>query len=111
MNKNLKVYYSIKEVSELVGVSQSTLRYWETQFTNLKPKTSSSKARMYTEKDIEEIRLIYNMVKTRGFKIAKARKMIYANRAKAEENTKAIEQLQKIKAQLVELKEAHGKIS
>ena len=40
LNKNLKLYYSIKEVAEMFGVNESTLRYWELEFPYLKPKTS-----------------------------------------------------------------------
>ena len=59
LNKNLKMYYSIKEVAEMFGVNESTLRYWETEFPYLKPKTSGpAKIRQYQEKDIEQIKLI-----------------------------------------------------
>ena len=67
-NKNLKLYYSIKEVAQMIGVRECTLRYWETEFPHLKPKTTGQKVRQYTEKDIEQIKLIYNLVKVRGFK-------------------------------------------
>ena len=71
LNKNLKMYYSIKEVAEMFGVNESTLRYWETEFPYLKPKTSGpAKIRQYQEKDIEQIKLIHNLVKVRGFKLA-----------------------------------------
>ena len=79
--KNLKVYYSIREVAAMFDVNESLLRYWEREFPHLKPKTSGNKVRQYTEKDIEQIRLIYNLVKVRGFKIAAARKMLNENRA------------------------------
>ena len=53
LNKNLKMYYSIKEVAEMFGVNESTLRYWETEFPYLKPKTSGpAKIRQYQEKDL-----------------------------------------------------------
>ena len=81
LNKNLKLYYTIKEVADMFGLNESTLRYWETEFPYLKPKTSGpSKVRQYSEKDIEQIRLIHNLVKVRGFKLAAARKLINANR-------------------------------
>ena len=68
-NKNLKLYYSIKEVAQMMGVSESMLRYWEKEFPHLHPKTvSSTGVRQYVDKDIEQIRLIYNLVKVRGFK-------------------------------------------
>ena len=67
--KNLKIYYSIKEVAAMFDVKESLLRYWETQFPHLKPKTTGNKIRQYTDKDIEQIKLIYNLVKVchRGF--------------------------------------------
>ena len=78
-DKNLKMYYSIKEVAQIFNVSESLLRYWETEFPQIKPKTLSNKVRQYTDKDIEQIRVIYNLVKVRGFKLAAARKMLNAN--------------------------------
>ena len=73
-DKNVKLYYSIKEVAEMFDVRESTLRYWETEFPRLKPKTVGKNVRQYTEADIEQIRAIYNLVKVRGFKISAARK-------------------------------------
>ena len=73
LNKNLKLYYNIHEVAEMFGLNESTLRYWEKEFTYLKPKVSGpAKIRQYQEKDIEQIRLIHNLVKVRGFKLAAA---------------------------------------
>ena len=66
LKKNLKLYYSIKEVAEMFDLNESTLRYWEQEFPFLKPKTSGpSKVRQYQEKDIEQIRLIHNLLKVR----------------------------------------------
>ncbi len=110
INKNLKAYYSIREVSQMIGVTEATLRYWETEFSFLKPRTTSNNVRQYQEKDIENIKIIYNLVKMRGLKIAAARKAIYANRAGVEHQTKIMAKLADIKSQLVELKEALDKI-
>lgn len=110
INKNLKAFYSIKEVAKLIGVSEATLRYWETEFPFLKPRTTSNNVRQYQDKDIEDLKVIYNMVKVRGFKIAAARKMISANRTQVESQTKVMENLLDVKAQLTELKEALDKI-
>ena len=79
--KPQKLYYSIKEVAEMFGLNESTLRYWETEFPFLKPKTNGpAKVRQYQEKDIEQIKLIHNLVKVRGFKLAAAKKVINNNR-------------------------------
>ena len=66
--------------------------------------------RQYTDKDIEELRYIYNLVKVRGFKIAAARKMISSNRNGVNKSTKVLEQLVSVKNQLQELKDALEKI-
>jgi len=105
LNKNLKLYYSIKEVAEMFGVNESTLRYWETEFPYLKPKTmSSTKVRQYSEKDIEQIKLIYNLVKVRGFKLAAAKKVINANRNGAEKRSEVLERLIRVSDDLQALK-------
>ena len=81
LDKNLKLYYTIKEVAEMFDLNESTLRYWEREFPFLRPKTTgSAKIRQYQEKDIEQIRLINNLVKVRGFKIAAARKILTQNK-------------------------------
>lgn len=108
--KNLKTYYSIKEVAKMFSLTESTLRYWETEFPYLKPRTTSNNVRQYTDKDIEELRYIYNLVKVRGFKIAAARKMISSNRNGVNKSTKVLEQLVSVKNQLQELKDALEKI-
>jgi DNA-binding transcriptional MerR regulator len=105
INKNLKLYYSIKEVAEMFGLNESTLRYWETEFPYLKPKTAGpNKVRQYSEKDIEQVRLIDNLVKKRGFKIAAARKIINANRDGSNRKAEVISRLSAVRTELQQLK-------
>ena len=94
----------------MLGISEPTLRYWETEFPFLKPRTTTNKVRQYQEKDIEDIKVIYNLVKVRGFKIAAARKMINANRTQVEFQAKLMQRLIDVKSQLEELKGALDKI-
>ena len=104
-NKNTKLYYSIREVAHKFDINESTLRYWETEFPQLKPKTSvQNKIRQYTEKDIEQIRLIYNLVKVRGFKLAAARKMLNENRQGVDKSSEVLETLISVRDQLQDLK-------
>lgn len=104
-NKNLKLYYSISEVATMFELNESTLRYWEKEFPYLKPKTSGpSKVRQYTEKDIEQIRLIHSLVKVRGFKLAAAKKIINSNRNGAERTADVLERLTAVKEDLIALK-------
>lgn len=105
LNKNLKLYYSISEVAEMFDLNESTLRYWETEFPYLKPKTAGpNKVRQYSEKDIEQVRLIHNLVKKRGFKLAAAKKIINANRDGADKRSEVLTKLIDVREQLQALK-------
>jgi len=103
-DKNLKLYYSIKEVAEMVGVSESNLRFWEKEIPLIKPKTTGNNVRQYTEKDIENIRAVYNLVKVRGFKLAAAKKMLRENKEGVDKNARVMEGLIKVRDELKELK-------
>lgn len=106
-DKNLKTYYSVREVSEMFGVSDSTLRYWETEFPNLKPRVvQSSRVRMYSAKDLEDLKKIYNLVKVRGFKLAAAKKMLQTNPSGVDRTADMIEKLTSIKEELLKIKAA-----
>ncbi|MBQ8713186.1 MAG: MerR family transcriptional regulator [Prevotella sp.] len=103
--KPQKLYYSIKEVAEMFGLNESTLRYWETEFPFLKPKTTGpAKVRQYQEKDIEQIKLIHNLVKVRGFKLAAAKKIINSNRDGADKTADVLTRLIGVRDELYTLK-------
>ena len=104
MNKNLKLYYSIGEVAKMFDINESTLRYWESEFPYLKPKTNSKNVRQYTEKDIEQIKVIYNLLKVRGFKLAAARKMLNENRKNVDKSADILETMINLRDELKELK-------
>ena len=103
-NKNLKLYYSIKEVAEMFDVAESLLRYWEKEFPQLKPKTGGNNIRQYSDKDIELIRSIHNLVKVRGFKLAAARKVLTHNKNVVDKNAEVMEKLMNVKEELLEIK-------
>ena len=108
-DKELKLYYSIKEVAQQLGVNESTLRYWEKEFPQLKPKTQAlNKVRQYTAEDMELLKTIYNLVKVRGFKLAAARKMLNENRRGADRSREVLETLISVRSQLQELKRQLG---
>lgn len=104
-NKNLKLYYSIKEVAEMFDLNESTLRFWETEFPYLRPKTAgASKVRQYTQKDIDLVKLIYNLVKVRGFKLAAAKRIINQNRDGADKTADMLVRLMAVRDDLQSLK-------
>ena len=106
LKRNFKTYYSIREVAEMFELNESTLRYWEQEFSFLRPKTSgTAKIRQYQEKDIEQIRLIHNLVKVRGFKISAARDILQKNRKGAETKAKALSELIEMRTELEKLRD------
>jgi DNA-binding transcriptional MerR regulator len=81
-----KLYYTISEVSKITGVKQYVLRYWETEFPNLRPLKSSSGQRKYKQKDVDRILLIKQLLYDESYTIAGAKKIL--NRAEMPEDKK-----------------------
>lgn len=100
-NKTLKKYYSISEVAEQFGLAESNLRFWEKEFPNIHPKKSGRNVRQYTVEDIEEVRLVYNLVKERGMKLAAARAVLSKNKQGATDTAELMQRLQNIRSELV----------
>ena len=105
-NKDLKLYYSIGEVAEMFGVSETLLRYWEKEFPTIAPRKSGRNIRRYSQEDIEQVRLIYNLVKVRGMKLAAARKALKNSRDDVERNVEIVARLQTGRDELEQLRNA-----
>ena len=75
-----KLYYKIREVSEIVGVEAHVLRFWETEFPSLKPPKSKSGQRTYRPRDIELLLRIRELLYDEGFTIPGARKQLEAKK-------------------------------
>jgi DNA-binding transcriptional MerR regulator len=103
-NKDLKQYYSIAEVSEMFDLPASLLRYWEKEFPTINPKKGGNNVRMYTKEDIEEIRLINDLVKGRNMKLAAARELIQRNREGAKNSSDLLLRLTNVREQLLDIK-------
>jgi DNA-binding transcriptional MerR regulator len=98
-NKRLairKLYYSIGEVQELTGVPAHVLRYWETEFAQLKPKKGRTGNRTYQERDIEVVRKIKELLWEQKFKIPGARaKLSGMSRLAKEEKEELYDEVRK----------------
>ena len=102
--KNLKLYYSISEVAAQFGVAESLLRYWEKECPSIKPKKTNRQVRQYSAQDIEEIDLIYNLVKVRGMKLSAAREVLKKNREGVARSTELINTLEGVRNELLSLR-------
>ncbi len=95
-----KKYYKIREVSEMLELPAPTLRFWEREFPDLKPRRNEGGTRFYTPGDIETLRIIRFLVKDKGLKIAAAREMLRTNREGLSRRSDAIERLRGIRETL-----------
>jgi DNA-binding transcriptional MerR regulator len=106
MNKEItKRYYSISEVSEKYDVSQSLIRYWEKEFDNLRPTKNSKGDRRFTEKNLIQFKLIYHLLKEKGFTIKGAKQEIKDNREKYILQQKIVDKLKKLKSGMQDLRD------
>ncbi|HXF58833.1 MAG TPA: MerR family transcriptional regulator [Candidatus Saccharimonadales bacterium] len=80
-----RLYYSISEVSDMIGVKAHVLRYWETQFKMLRPKKGRGGARMYRKRDVEILFEVKQLLYDHRFTIAGARRKLLDDRQNREQ--------------------------
>lgn len=100
-----KLYYSIGEVAEMFKVNASLIRFWEKEFDIIKPKKNNKGNRLFTVQDIDNLKVIYHLVKERGFTLDGAKNKLKNSKKETIENVELIKSLEKIKNFLLELKE------
>ena len=102
-SKSKKIFYSIGETAKIFNVNVSLIRYWEKEFSILKPKKNKKGNRLFTQKDIDNLHLIYNLVKERGYTLEGAQKQLKSNKNLNSE-IEIINRLKTIRSFLVDLK-------
>jgi len=100
-----KVFYSIGEVADIFGVNTSNIRFWEKEFDILKPHKNAKGNRMFTPEDLENLKIIYHLLKERGMTIRGAQMKLKGNKEDIVQNYEVISRLQTIRQMLVDIKE------
>lgn len=100
-----KKYYTIGEVAELLGVATSLIRFWEGEFDIIKPKKNRKGNRQFTKEDVDNVKLIYHLVKEKGFTLQGAREFMKNDTQEAVTKMEVIERLKEIKSFLVDIRE------
>ena len=95
-----KLYYGIGEVSKAFNVNASLIRYWEKEFDELNPKKNSKGTRRYSSIDIEKLQIIHHLVKAKGYTLEGAKDQLKI----LNKNFEVIKKLEKIKANLINIK-------
>ena len=99
-----KRYYGIGEVARAFDVNTSLIRFWEKEFDVIQPKKNAKGNRKFTPKDIQNLQLIYHLVKERGFTLEGAKTHLREERQKTLSNFEIIQKLESIKAELIKIK-------
>ena len=101
-----KIFYTIGEVAKIFKVNTSLVRFWEKEFDILKPKKNNKGNRLFTKQDLDNLHIIYHLVKERGFKLNGAKKKLKQNFDEVVSSVEMVKSLKNIKSFLVEMKES-----
>ncbi len=104
-NKTERLYYSIGEVAELFDVNTSLIRYWEKEFSILKPRKNKKGNRFFTNQDVDNLHIIYHLVKERGLTLAGAKMKLKENKDDTMHDFEIVKKLKGIRSQLLEIKD------
>jgi len=100
-----KLYYTMGEVTQLFDVNASQIRYYEREFDILKPKKNKKGNRLFSPEDVENLKIIFSLLKDKGFTLQGAKDYLRSNKGEIRENQKIIESLERLKQFLLEVKE------
>ena len=100
-----KLFYKIGEVAKMFGTNVSLIRFWEKEFDILKPKKNKKGNRMFTKKDVDNLTIIYHLVKERGFTLEGAKQKLRENKSDTIDNIEIVNHLKGIREFLVKLRE------
>ena len=99
-----KRYYKIGEVAKAFGVNTSLIRFWENEFDVLKPKKNKKGNRLFTSTDLQNLKLIFSLVKEKGYTLDGARKKMKENPKGIMDKHEMITNLESIKQELINIK-------
>ena len=100
------MYYSIGEVAKMFNVNESLLRYWEKEFPIISPRKAGGNIRQYRKEDIDNIRLVYHLVKEKGMTLQGAKQRLKVNKETTEQTSEVVERLKSIREDLVKLRKS-----
>ncbi len=108
--KQKRIYYTIGDVAEYFGVNESTLRYWEDEFDIITPRRSSRGVCFYNQEDIDNVRLVYYLLKEKGLTLAGAKKQLRENRSGVIRSNEIISRLKSVREELCGIRNELAKI-
>ena len=99
-----KRYYRIGEIAKAFDVNASLIRFWDKEFEALKPKKNAKGNRRFTPEDVQNLKLIFNLVKERGYTLEGAKTYLKEQDQKSLDNFEIISKLEGVKNELLKIK-------
>jgi len=100
-----KMYYSMGEVSKLFDVNQSLIRFYEKEFDILQPKKNKKGNRYFTPEDVENLKIILNLIRDKGYTLNGAKEHLKNNMAVSRDSQRVINSLENLKTFLLEVRD------
>ncbi|NLD23801.1 MAG: MerR family transcriptional regulator [Bacteroidales bacterium] len=100
-----RLFYTIQEVADHFAVNVSLLRFWEKEFENIRPKKTAGGTRQFTREDIQQVEVVYHLVKEKGMTLDGARQTLKTKKDDETKRVEAIARLTEIKKELLLLEE------
>ena len=99
-----KKYFSIGEVAEMLDVATSLIRFWESEFDIIRPKKNRKGNRQFTREDIDNVKLIFHLVKEKGYTLQGAKDLLKNGNDSLKEKIEIIDSLKRVKNFLLEIR-------
>ncbi len=99
-----KIYYTIGEVARIFNQNTSLIRFWEKEFSIIKPNKNKKGNRLFTQQDLDNFHIIYHLVKERGYTLSGARQYLKNHPDKIQTDLEILKKLKSIKMSLEELR-------
>lgn len=99
-----KRYYSIGEVAQIFGVATSLIRFWQEEFEIIHPKKNKKGHRVFSKEDIDNVKIVYHLVKEKGYTLEGAKEVIKGEHDKLQNKLRIIASLERIKGFLNNMK-------
>jgi len=101
-----KLYYTMGEVTAMFNVNASQIRFYEREFDIIQPKKNKKGNRLFTQDDIANLKIIFKLVKDKGYTLQGAREYLRTNKSEAKENQRVVDSLEKLKSFLLEVRDS-----
>ena len=105
-----RLFYNIQEVADHFALNVSTLRFWEKEFENIRPRKTAGGSRQFTREDIQQVEIIFHLLREKGMTIDGARQSLKTRKDAEEKRVETLHRLREVKKELELLESEFDKL-